>query len=101
VESFTYPGSVVTPNNDASVEINALLVVANKTYYGLQRHLKSKILSRKTKKTLYITLIRPVLLYGLETCMLSKADEKRLAASERRILRKIYRPVKDKHTWRA
>jgi hypothetical protein len=81
------------------VEINTRLVAANKTYYGLQGHLKSKILSRKTKKTLYITLIRPVLLYGLKTCTLSKAAENRLGAFERRILRKIYGPVKEKDTW--
>jgi hypothetical protein len=51
VESFTYLGSVVTANNNASKEINSCLVAANKTYCGLQRHLKSKILSCKTKKT--------------------------------------------------
>jgi hypothetical protein len=65
------------------------------------RHLKSKVLSRKTTKTLYITLIRPVLLYGLEMCMLYKADENRLGTSERRILKKIYGPVKEKDTWSA
>jgi hypothetical protein len=48
------------------------------------------------KKKLYITLVRPVLLYGLETCTLSKADENRLGTLERRILRKIYGPVKEK-----
>ena len=70
------------------------MVAANKTHYGLQRHLKSKILSHKTKKMSYMTLIRPVLLYELETCMLSKADENRLETFERRILRKVYGPVK-------
>jgi hypothetical protein len=37
----------------------------------------------------------------LETCTLSKADENRLGAFERRILRKIYGAVKEKDTWRA
>jgi hypothetical protein len=50
---------------------------------------------------LYITLIRPVLLYGLQTCTLSKADGNRLGALERRILRKICGLVKEKDTWRA
>ena len=54
VESFTYFAPVVTADNDASVEINARLVTANKTCYGLQRHLESKILCRITKMTLYI-----------------------------------------------
>jgi hypothetical protein len=33
--------------------------------------------------------------------MLSKGDENRLVAFERRILRKIYGPVKEKDTWQA
>jgi hypothetical protein len=45
---------------------------------------------------IYITLIRPVLLYGLEKCTLSKADENRLGTFERGILRKICGPVKEK-----
>jgi hypothetical protein len=100
-ESFTNHGSVVTANNDTSVEINARLLAANKTYYGIQGHLKSKILSRTAKKTLYIILIRPVLLHALEACTLSKADENRLGAFERRILSKICGSVKDNDTWRA
>jgi hypothetical protein len=32
-------------------------------------------------------------------CTLSKADENRLGAFERRILRKIYGPVKERDTW--
>ena len=70
------------------------MVAAHRTYYGLQRRLELKLFSRKSKKTLYITLIKPVLLYALETCTLSKADENRLGAFERRILRKIYGDAK-------
>ena len=66
------------------------MVAANKTYCSLQNCFKSKSFSCKTKKTLYVTLLRPVLLYELETCTLSKADENRLEACERRMLRKIY-----------
>jgi hypothetical protein len=45
IKSITYLASEVTANNDDSVEIIAHLAAANKTYYGLQRHLKSKIRS--------------------------------------------------------
>jgi len=44
--------------------------MANRAYYGLQNHMKSRIISRNTK-----TLIRPVLTYGAETWVLSKQDE--------------------------
>ena len=100
VESFTCLGSAVTANNDASVEMDARLVAANEIYGGLQRHLESKIFSRKTKKTC-ITLIRPERLYGLVTYTLSTADENRLGAFERRILWTIYGYVKEKDGWRA
>jgi len=42
---------------------------------------------------IYKTLIKPVLLYGAETWVLSKADELRLGAFERKILSRIYGPI--------
>ena len=69
--------------------------MANRAYYGLQNHMKSRIISRNTKTLLYKTLIRPVLTYGAETWVLSKEDEHHLSISERKILRRIYGPVKD------
>ena len=58
---------MVNKMNDRTVEVNAQLIMANRAYYGLQNHVKSGIISRKTKTLLYKTLIRPVLTYGAET----------------------------------
>jgi hypothetical protein len=40
--------------------------MANRAYYGLQNHMKSRVISRNTKILLYKTLIRPVLTYGAQ-----------------------------------
>ena len=62
---------------------------ANKAYFDLINHFKSRLLSRKTKITLRKTLIRSVLTYAPETWILTKDDERRLSVLERRILRRI------------
>jgi|UniRef100_A0A2S2QEQ6 hypothetical protein len=62
----------------------------------------SKILLTKLKIQFYMTLIRPVVLYGPETWTLRKVEETRLAVFERKILRRIYAPCIDSDTgeWR-
>ena len=72
VDNFKYLGTVVNKMNNRSVEVNARLTMADRAYYGLQNHMKSRIISRNTKTLLYKTLVRPVLTYGAETWVLSK-----------------------------
>jgi len=62
--------------------------------------LKAKNVNRKYKVITYKTLIKPVLMFGAETWVLSKADELRLGVSERKILRRIYGPVCEGAIWR-
>jgi hypothetical protein len=56
--------------------------------------------STKTKIKLYKTLLRPILLYGSESWVLTKCDENKLRIFERKILRKIYGSTNDNGTWR-
>jgi sorting nexin-29 len=63
VDNFKYLGTMVNKMN-RSVEVNAQLIMANRAYYGLQNHMKSRIISRNIKTLLYKTLIRPVLHMG-------------------------------------
>ena len=100
VDNFKYLGTMVNKMNNRSVEVNARLTMANRAYYGLQNHMKSRIISRNTKTLLYKTLIRPALTYGAETWVLSKQDEHRLSIFERKILRIIYGPVMNRGSWR-
>jgi len=49
---------------------------------------------------IYRTLVRPVVTYGSESWTLSMEQERALAVFERKILRKIYGPVKENELWR-
>jgi hypothetical protein len=50
-----------------------------------------------TKVRIYKTIIRPVVTYECETWVLNQSNKERLDFFERRILRKIYGPVRDQH----
>jgi len=63
--------------------------------------LKAKNINIKYKVIIYKTLIKPVLMYGVETWVRNKADELRLGVLERKILRRIYGPICEGATWRS
>jgi hypothetical protein len=63
--------------------------------------LKAKNLNRKYKVIIYRTLIKPVLMFGAETWVLSKADELCLEVFERKILRRISGPICEGAAWRS
>jgi hypothetical protein len=100
VDNFKYLVTMDNKMNNRSVEVNARLTTANRAYYGLQYHMKSRIISGYIKTLLYKILIRPVLTYGAETWVLSKQDKHRLSIFDRKILRRIYGPVIDGVRWR-
>jgi hypothetical protein len=47
-----------------------------------------------------LTLIRPIVTYGAETWAATESELQKLLIFERKILRKIYGPVKDRDNWR-
>jgi hypothetical protein len=57
-------------------------------------------LSRYSKVKIYRTLIRPVVTYGSETWTMSAADENALRVFERKVLWRIYGPVREGERWR-
>jgi len=52
VDNFKHLGTMVNKMDDRTVEVNARLITANRAYCGLQNHVKSRIISRKTKTLL-------------------------------------------------
>jgi hypothetical protein len=86
VKEFVYLGSLTTPTNDVSLEIQRRIQTANRCFFGLRKNLQSRYLSRQTKFTIHKTLIRPVLLYGSETCVLTKREENQFLVLERKVL---------------
>ena len=60
----------------------------------------SSLISRNSKLQIYRTFVRPVVTYGSESWTLTMEGERKLAVFERKILRKIYGPVKENELWR-
>ena len=61
----------------------------------------SSLVSRNSKLQIYRTLVRPVVTYGSESRTLTTEEERALAVFERKMLRKIYGPVKENELWRT
>jgi hypothetical protein len=61
LESFVYLGTMVNSDGGVMIKIQARKGAVNKCYFGLMKHLMSKLLSHKVKCLIYKTLIRPVL----------------------------------------
>ena len=93
VKDFVYLGASINNTNNISLEIQRRITLANRCYFGLNRQLSSRALSRRTKLSLYKSLILPVLIYGAESWTMTAADEKSLGTFERKILRKIFGPL--------
>jgi hypothetical protein len=101
VNTFVYLGTLITTDNNTSAKIKRRTALANRSYFWLVKILKAKNINRKYKVIIYKTLIKPVLMYGAETWVLSKADELCLGVFERIILIRIYGPICEGATWRS
>ena len=100
VDEFVYLGVLIRADSDNSKEIKRRVMAANRCFHGLQRHLRSKLLTNETKCRIYKTLIRPVLLYGCESWPTRKEDEQLLLAFERKVLRAIFGAVREGERYR-
>jgi hypothetical protein len=69
-----YLGTLIIADNNTPAKINNRITLANRSYFGLVNILKAKNINRKYTVLIYKTLIKPVLIYGAETWVLSKAD---------------------------
>ena len=94
VKDFIYLGTSINDQNDVSLEIKRRITLANRCYYGLSKQFSSRAFSRRTKITLYKSLILPVLLYGAEAWTLRTTEKQMLGAFERKILRRIFGPLR-------
>jgi hypothetical protein len=54
-------------SSENGVEIKARLAAGNWCYFAFPKLLKSSSVSRNTKKRICRSIIRPVLMYGVET----------------------------------
>ena len=66
VQDFKYLGSLINANNNLAVEIEARISSASKSSWSLSKILRSRRTSRRTKRQVYVSIIRPILTYGGE-----------------------------------
>jgi len=101
VRSFSYLGTTVNGNNTLEEEIRERIVKGNKAFYANKTLFKSNLVSRKSKLKLYWSVIRPIVDYVCETWILKESIIQKLSEFERKILRKIFGPIKEANgIWR-
>jgi hypothetical protein len=82
VTEFVYLGTIIDCKNDLEEENKRRIIIGN-GHCGTSKLMKSRLLKMKTKCQLYKTIILPAVLYGSESCTLSKAHEALLGGFER------------------
>lgn len=76
VQTFKYIGSTINLKKDhAWVEAKERTAGGNKAFYSTHHLLKTKTISRRTKKTIYKNIIRPEAMYASETSTSAKTTE--------------------------
>jgi hypothetical protein len=89
----------LTNKHELRPEIEKRITNANRAYYALLPLLKSQSQLRAEKIKICKTLVRPVATHGAESWTLNKIITKRLAASERKVLR-MFGGIKVNENWR-
>ena len=82
VRDFIFLGSKITANSDCSHEIKRCLLLRRKAMTNLNGVLKSRDISLLTKVHIVRAMIFPVVMYGLESWTIKKAEHQRIDAFE-------------------
>jgi len=99
LKQFRASSTIGNTNNNNKC-IKERIMMGNKAYYANRQLINSSLISRSNKLQIYCMLVRPVVTYGSESWTLTMEEETALAVFERKILRKIYGPVKENELWR-
>jgi hypothetical protein len=91
-----WKGKTLTNQDSIQEEIKSRLKAGNASYHSVQNLLSSSLLTKSIKIKTYRTIILPVVLYGCETWSLALREEYRQKVLENRVLRRIFRPKRDK-----
>ena len=98
---YKYLGLSENGDNSIEEEIKERIDLGNKAHYAHHKIFKSKLISKKAKLKLHWTIIRPVITYDGKTWVLKESMKWKLLVTERKILRRIFGPTKDRDvTWR-
>jgi hypothetical protein len=90
----------VNSDNSIEEEIQYRITLGNKAYYANKFFFKSRLVSKKSKLKLYWSIIRPTVTHGCETWGLKGTIKNKLMVFERKVLRRIFGPTKERDgTW--
>jgi hypothetical protein len=94
VQKFKYLGAVIDDENNITHTIQERIQSSNKAYCANLQLLKSKDINRNMKIKIYKTLICPIVTHSSEAWVLKKEDKNNSRRFGRKIIRKIYGPIK-------
>ena len=100
MQTLTYRGTKINIWTAVSVEIKTLILAANRSYFGLQKHLKFPDHLKIKEVLLYKTAFGTTEIYGAQRCTLSRWNDQALVVFERKVLRMIDGTIKDVGVWR-
>jgi hypothetical protein len=93
------PSAFLSPSRQLiEEEIQHRTTLGNKAYCANQILFKSRLASKKSKLKLYWSIIRPRVKYTCETWVLKETMKNKLMVFERKVLRKIFGPTKERES---
>jgi hypothetical protein len=95
VQGFQYLGNIIGNTNNNNKCMKDRIMMGDKAYYANRQLVNNSLISRSSQLQIYRTVVRPVVTYGSESWTPTMKEETVLAVFERKILRKIYGPVKE------
>ena len=78
VTDLTFLGSKIAADGDCSYEIKRHLLFGRKVMTNLDSILKSRDITLPTKVFLVKAMVFPVVMYGGESCIIKKAEHRRI-----------------------
>ena len=95
MEEFKHSGTTLTNRISVREEIKSRLKSGNACYHSVQNIFSYSLLSRNIKINIFRNIILPVVLYGCVNWSLTFRKERRLRVFEKRVLRRIFEPMRD------
>ena len=89
MNKFKYLGVTISKESGSEKAVKARVSAAWGKWRDLSGVISDKKMPRKLKIKLYMTVVRPVLLYGAECWTVRKKEEQILEKTEMRMLRRI------------
>jgi len=95
VQQYKYLGSIINDSNSIEEEIKERIALGTKVYHANQKFFKSRLFIKYSKLKLYRTVIRLIVTYASEIWVLKETIIQKLLVFERKVLRRIFGPMKE------